>query len=481
MEMAGSAEMEVKGGSSSSSSASALRLQILWSPQRRNPVPAYSGGSVRNSSGTTLSSSGGSFLHSSGDGVAGEAGSGFCQDIRKIQDLVFEFSNGDARAVETWLLDLDVGWVLLLPDGDDVASEGRLRPLQHFARRCGRALTASTSSISFKALATYDMSNYGKPSVHIEDVGVLFARFLEATVLKMLPFLRVIRSAGSNEWAVPPNEKIQALIELAEVLEETREKADLLRKNSSLNPDADESIHKAMQVLDEAIWDTIDEIRIMSSRDTIGDDTTYLSVLTCVLVLTDKRTPLYRIVHKAYEAGDYVPRYYDTIPFTSLIMEMISYLEEKLSKKSQLVPDQSKGLLHLLGIIDLVWRELDGDSFVHLFPLTDLTRKVDDYIQKYLQVSWAPVLSCLHQPNPVFCLSLGRPSPLRKFESEFQKTYTTQKLWKVVDPNLRRKLREAIIKKVTSGFTEYLEDNNIANPRVTSEELKEMLQELFEG
>ncbi|KAL6603338.1 hypothetical protein ACP70R_043699 [Stipagrostis hirtigluma subsp. patula] len=91
-------------------------------------------------------------------------------------------------------------------------------------------------------------------------------------------------------------------------------------------------------------------------------------------------------------------------------------------------------------------------------------------------------LSCLHDNGPAsLCLSLGRfYSPLLKFESEFQKTYSAQKLWKVPDPNLRRKLRQAIIEKVTSGLTEHLEDNNITTPGFTPQELEEMLQELFE-
>ena len=74
-------------------------------------------------------------------------------------------------------------------------------------------------------------------------------------------------------------------------------------------------------------------------------------------------------------------------------------------------------------------------------------------------------------------------SPLLKFESKFQSTYAAQKLWKVPDPELRKRLREAIIEKVVSGFTSYLEDNNriTLGVTVTPRELEEMLQELFEG
>ena len=59
--------------------------------------------------------------------------------------------------------------------------------------------------------------------------------------------------------------------------------------------------------------------------------------------------------------------------------------------------------------------------------------------------------------------------------------YTAQKLWKVPDPELRKRLREAIIGIVVSGFMEYLEDNNRITPGVPPQELQELLQELFEG
>jgi hypothetical protein len=108
-----------------------------------------------------------------------------------------------------------------------------------------------------------------------------------------------------------------------------------------------------------------------------------------------------------------------------------------------------------------------------------LFQKVEGYIESYLLVSWAPVLSCWFNPTPL-CFGI-HCSPLPKFESEFQKTYTTQKLWKVPDPELRKMLREAIIEKIIPVYTKYIEDNNVTTPKFTPQELQEMLQELFEG
>ena len=67
------------------------------------------------------------------------------------------------------------------------------------------------------------------------------------------------------------------------------------------------------------------------------------------------------------------------------------------------------------------------------------------------------MLSCLINSTPI-CLGKNY-SPLPKFESEFQKMYTTQKLWKVPDPKLRNRLRRAIIDKIIPAYTRYLADD----------------------
>jgi len=98
------------------------------------------------------------------------------------------------------------------------------------------------------------------------------------------------------------------------------------------------------------------------------------------------------------------------------------------------------------------------------------------------------VLKCLR--NPTFDCFKRNYSPLPKFESHFQKKKKVRvqvsdnlRCPKVPDPELRKRLRVAIIERVVSGFTNYLEDNNriTLGVTVTPRELEEMLQELFEG
>jgi len=112
--------------------------------------------------------------------------------------------------------------------------------------------------------------------------------------------------------------------------------------------------------------------------------------------------------------------------------------------------------------------------------MESLICKVDDYIDSYLHESWAPVLKCLQDPATPRCFTTYS-SHIPKFESKFQKTFATQKLWKVPDPEMRRRLRKAVVDKVIPVFTQFLEDNSIVTPGFTPRKLEKMLGELFEG
>jgi hypothetical protein len=173
-------------------------------------------------------------------------------------------------------------------------------------------------------------------------------------------------------------------------------------------------------------------------------------------------------------------------PFSSLTLEMVSSLEEKLAKRSESFPDHGLRVLFLINNTRFIWQQLHPLLLGMERHMSVLARRIEDYIQRYLQVSWVPVVSCLYDLTPPLCFGRNNNnSCLPRFESEFQKTYFAQKLWKVPDPELRRRLRQAVTERVVSGFTEYLEHDNISTPSprvtLTTLELEHMLQELFEG
>jgi hypothetical protein len=123
---------------------------------------------------------------------------------------------------------------------------------------------------------------------------------------------------------------------------------------------------------------------------------------------------------------------------------------------------------------------------------TSMTQRYKD---TYLHVSWSPLLSCLFIENPSISLGKtrdGKPFGFRRylsldrFESEFQRTYTNHKFWKIPNPDLRQRLRQAIVQKVVTHYSMYLEERAARGmhnqlPKSTPEQLKELLDELFEG
>ncbi|KAF8672875.1 hypothetical protein HU200_049213 [Digitaria exilis] len=185
-------------------------------------------------------------------------------------------------------------------------------------------------------------------------------------------------------------------------------------------------------------------------------------------------------------------------PLDSMIIEIGSCLEEKLAKESESFPDRSLRFLFLFNNsylisqkIDPIWSVIEfnpvaanSESFLSFIKAHQeaTIRKVQSYMESYLQGSWVPVLSCLfNNPTPLSLAKDKNYSPLAKFESEFQKVYTSQKLWKVPDPGLRKTLCKAITMKIIPDYTKYIEDNNITTKRIAQRELEKMLQELFEG
>ncbi|WVZ78417.1 hypothetical protein U9M48_026129 [Paspalum notatum var. saurae] len=172
---------------------------------------------------------------------------------------------------------------------------------------------------------------------------------------------------------------------------------------------------------------------------------------------------------------------------------MVRSLEEQLATNSQSwfsVDLQDLRFLFLINNCYFIFQELQASSQWHLavrLSMPDLARKIDDYIDCYLQVSWAPVFKCLQASPPTTPRCFTRYySPLRKFGARFHKTYAVQKLWKVPDPEMRKRLRKAIVDRVVLVFARFLEDNNIdvdapGVATLTPWKVEKMLGELFEG
>ncbi|CAL4982365.1 unnamed protein product [Urochloa decumbens] len=401
----------------------------------------------------------------------------------------FCHSNGDIGAmVERWFSELGVGWVLDLAD-DPSAGTSLLRtqPQRNsLTEKWIRALTL--------------LEGRFVEGEHDAPAPVLFARFVEAAVLKMLPFVDALLLASADPDAAtdtadatngaqaPSERKLQTLMDVRDAVFRTSVEMEAQRSSGELVLSL---LSAKKQGLDEVVWNTMEEVRtsILNNND---DDNEWgiqtrqgspdickvtRSLVTYIKCLTVDYWRLNSIVRTAAKLGNHVPPDNKTDPVYTLMVDTVSSLQVSLAKRSESFPNHSLRFLFLINNTHFIWQQLHSLHRIK-YHVATLTPKIEDYIQNYLQVSWEPVLSCLHNDTPR-CFRTN--SALPKFDSKFQKIYTAQKLWKVPDPKLRTRLRKAIVEKVVPGLTRYLEDNNVTNPGVTSQEREEMLLELFEG
>jgi hypothetical protein len=410
--------------------------------------------------------------------------------------LVGEFCGGanghHASASEKWLWELDVDWLLHLAEID--ASEGRIlvtRELMHLTRSWIPALWTISTSIwgCFGGFHSQEEATVGLPAASE------FVRFFEATLLKMFTFVHAIAPLNLDDPSIQEHivpgevatENLRALLDVRGALSTASEQIIMsfhsspFVQSTRITDDMKGLLSAELGRVDQAVLDTVDQIRNAAMsylNDSSSWATTPLaspdihkvtrSTMKYITVLSaNLQDPIIGTIY----ADDAPPheQYLDT-----LIDKMVHSLEEKLARVSQSFPDQSLGFLSLINNSYFIQRNR-GTGW--LFSKPNL--KVERYMQSYVQVTWAPVLQLLHNP-PLHCFT--RNSHLPKFESKFKTTCDAQKLWKVPDPEMRKMLRQAIIKEVTSGFTKYLEDNSdMTTLTVTAEKMEEMLQELFEG
>ncbi|CAL5040778.1 unnamed protein product [Urochloa decumbens] len=509
----------MEGGSSVAHIGSRIsRMSLLASAAACNSV-------IRRISDATSSSSGSSGFSRLSSDRGSHAASDvfwlFYQEVRGSEEESCGASNcsinngyGD-RDMERLLRQLDVSWVLHAADANSDA--GSSRQLRHLTATWLRALAEilhtysdfrhnGGASPAANFFCVMHRRYWGKGSGAPDQLN--FTRFAGAAISKMLPFVDSLaapppRTATAIDDGALPAQKLQALIQVRGALTRIRGIAELSSATSaevaSVHDDLFRLLSAKLARLDEAVWNTMEEVsaRVMPSTeddDGSGSDSDSgalhgssgihkmtRSVLNYINLLETDYGSVHRIVYEAAKLRKCAPAIGNIGTLPSLKLEMVSCLEEKLHEESQSFPNQSLRYLFMINNLHFVKHKFHS-MFDMKFHMPVLTSKIDNYIQRYLQVSWAPVLSCFHSlaPGP---LCLGRYSPLPKFESEFQKAYSTQKLSKVPDPELRTRLRKAVIDEVTPSFTEYLQDNTVINKGITlsPQELEEMLQELFEG
>jgi hypothetical protein len=326
-----------------------------------------------------------------------------------------------------------------------------------------------------------------------------FAKLINQTMFEMLAFVDVICSEAAVRRGVPVSyvmEKLSILLGVRFALSEALSKIRFLfhsPTSAQVERKQDEIIRllSAKEAkLDEIIWVAMEYIRThvllcIDDSCSLGGSSSDIhkatrSLMRYISFIHSHYSSMSPIVSEAARIGKYVPHIEDLFPLNSMIMEMTSFLQERLVDISELFPDQGLSFLFLLNNSYFVWEGLSRLNYSSLkVYVPALYDKLNEYKESYLQVSWAPLLKFLFNTKPVPFWKNYNAQIM--FESELRKTYITQKPWKVPNTELKISLRKAITEIIKPGNTKYINDNNITTPRVTPQELEEMLQDLFEG
>ncbi|KAJ1260823.1 hypothetical protein BS78_10G261800 [Paspalum vaginatum] len=452
------------------------------------------------------------------------------EKIKYIKTLVHEFSRrapapaakhssitnnvvgvGDMSVPERWLKELGVGWVLgHLADGDDGASttrsaggSGKLIMLNKHetfdVRSWIRALAEIVETIGFttslfpadRRVLLSIVSEEEQDDVPPGAGQLEFAEFFQETMSAVLAFVDLI----AGEQAIVLSNGVQAYENLLAVHSALSWALPQIRLSSYSPPlaqvqriqgDMVSLLSSKQAMVGAAVWSKMEEIRSRivepleedtTTRGGGGDPPSASGGLSGIHEVTHTVASYIRFLRANYLAaapivsqatilGSYVPRFRASVlpPLESMILEIVSSLEEKLAIKSRAFSDQSLGFLFLLNNSHFIWHLQDVQPIWSV--LLDVTALND-----MVAITKAQTEAVTRRVDGYMKIST----------TEFHKTYTTQKLWKVPDPELRERLRRAIIEELVPAYTKYIKDNNATTQRFSPQEIQEMLQEMFEG
>lgn len=170
--------------------------------------------------------------------------------------------------------------------------------------------------------------------------------------------------------------------------------------------------------------------------------------------------------------------------FVELVTQLISALEFMLVMNSRTLTLQGQQQLFLLNNVHFMLEQAKKFNDLGLILgqswLIQRQEQLTQLITGYMEDSWEPVMSSLFEKKTLVSVILWSNHLFDEFISSLEKIYSMQKTWKVSDPLIRQKLREAIIQKVIPLFRQQLEKKHKPSyDRV--EHLESQLLEMFEG
>lgn len=175
--------------------------------------------------------------------------------------------------------------------------------------------------------------------------------------------------------------------------------------------------------------------------------------------------------------------------FGELVTRLIWSLEFMLNVNSRSLQLQGQEQIFLLNNVQFMLEAAEKNTeLVLILGESWFLRchdQIDQFIAGYVDVCWTPVMSSLERKTR-FSLILWPHQLLCKFTLAFEVTCSAHKNWKVADPLMRHKLREAISHKVLPSLyrmhaVECDSEKMNKSARYSIEQVESQLLELFEG
>ncbi|XBI11043.1 hypothetical protein VPH35_138178 [Triticum aestivum] len=237
------------------------------------------------------------------------------------------------------------------------------------------------------------------------------------------------------------------------------------------------SIRSGLQVLKNMILDYTSDV--VPQGGGIHEITKYL--LKYIISLLDNGRSL-KIILVSDEQDGMVAM--ETLQ--DVVATLICHLEIMLQKESHRYKDAGLKQMFMVNNVNFVLHQVEGSETRYLLGEDWVLQHRDqlkDHISRFINISWESVMYCFHVKTNKIPIFSSLPT-LQIFNLEFEKTYWTQKTWKVENPLLRSNMRKSVSEKLVQAYSTYHENHKNKAPKLmkyTPEDLEELLSDLCEG
>ncbi|VAI89136.1 unnamed protein product [Triticum turgidum subsp. durum] len=289
-----------------------------------------------------------------------------------------------------------------------------------------------------------------------------------------------VHDALANLLLVLPKNIFPFLVQdFAQIVDELGPKrgASLSARFEKTLHDLRRSIRSGLQVLNVKIFDYTSEV--VPQGGGIHEITKYL--LKYILSLLDNGRSL-----KIILVGDEQDGKVAMETLQDIVATLISHLEIMLEKESQRYKDAGLKQMFMVNNVNFVLHQVEGSKIRYLLGDDWVLKHQDqmkDHISSFINISWESVMYCFHVKTNKIPIFSNLPT-LQIFNLQFEKTYWTQKTWKVENPLLRSNMRKSVSEKLVQAYSTYLEKHKNKAPKLmkyTPEDLEKLLSDLFEG